>query len=320
MISDLNFPKLQARLSANESFSSSTEKRQKEIVEGLLSKEYMDLTCDWAIKYILNDDDILIMLLEDMLPLQRVDSVKRLPNELTHPLPDDKNIIFDVVCETSSGRMVVEMQRAKKTGFKNRMVYYGASLIQSELKKKSSYASLMPVYVICFMDFGFKGDKRIISKYALTEQETHQLYGDQLWIYLCNLKALKKNNFHDMNPQEKWLYMLKNMSTFAGKPEEWGERYGKVAEAARMPRLSADEKLEYVVAMLSEKEKMEIREAYYQDGFDDGVEKGIKKGIEQGIEKERLKNARNLLSLGVKEEIVVQATGLTMEEVLALRK
>ena len=46
--------------------------------------------------------------------------------------------------------------------------------------------------------------------------------------------------------------------------------------------------------------------------------KGELKGLEKGREEERLKTAQNLKSLGVEVEIIVKATGLSKEEVLAL--
>lgn len=299
MLTPKKLHEFKQRLSVIEHFSHLPESRQDAILNGIFSHQYMDLRCDWAFKYVLDDDEILKMLLEDMLPNQQIQSVKRLPNQVVHRFPDDKSIVFDVVCETPSGKMIVEMQRAKKPGFKNRMVYYGASMIQNQLKRKAKYTSLMPVYVICFMDYGY--DDQTISRYALTEQDTHALYGDQLWIYLCNLQAFNKTSLDGLSPQEVWLYILKNMINFAGNPEQLGERYAKVAYAARVYPLTEDEQFNYIFNMLSEQEKLEIREAYYKDGFEDGMEKGMEMV------------ARNLLKMGMPPEDVTKATGLSLE-------
>ena len=42
------------------------------------------------------------------------------------------------------------------------------------------------------------------------------------------------------------------------------------------------------------------------------------KGLQEGMEKERLANARKFKALGVKPDIICQATGLSAEEVAAL--
>ena len=44
-----------------------------------------------------------------------------------------------------------------------------------------------------------------------------------------------------------------------------------------------------------------------------------KEGMEKGMEQERVNNARNFLHLGVAVDIISKATGLSEEEILALR-
>jgi len=49
-----------------------------------------------------------------------------------------------------------------------------------------------------------------------------------------------------------------------------------------------------------------------------GLERGMKKGMEKGIEKGKIETARNLKQLGVSIDVIVQATGLSEEEVQQL--
>lgn len=57
-----------------------------------------------------------------------------------------------------------------------------------------------------------------------------------------------------------------------------------------------------------------------EQGIEKGIEQGIEKGIEQGIEQANIKNAKNFLKLGVDVDIIVQATGLSKDKVLQLKK
>lgn len=66
-------------------------------------------------------------------------------------------------------------------------------------------------------------------------------------------------------------------------------------------------------------EATKIEEAM-EEGYEQGLEKGIEKGIEQGIEQANIKNAKNFLKLGVDVDIIVQATGLSKDKVLQLKK
>ena len=89
-----------------------------------------------------------------------------------------------------------------------------------------------------------------------------------------------------------------------------GERYSKVADAARMDPMPMDKQLDYVFAMLSEQEKLEIREAYYEDGFEAGVEKGEKQGVVKG----KIQMAQAMLKDGVLPETVAKYSGLSIEQ------
>ena len=51
-----------------------------------------------------------------------------------------------------------------------------------------------------------------------------------------------------------------------------------------------------------------------------GFEIGIKQGIEQGIATAKIKIAKNLLKLGVSEDIIVQSTELSIETIKELKK
>ena len=51
-----------------------------------------------------------------------------------------------------------------------------------------------------------------------------------------------------------------------------------------------------------------------------GMEKGIEKGIEKGKKRNAMENATNFIKLGINEEIVAKGTGLTIEEVIEIKK
>ena len=62
----------------------------------------------------------------------------------------------------------------------------------------------------------------------------------------------------------------------------------------------------------------------YQKGKEEGMEKGIKKGMEKGRAEGELSKsqeiARNLLTLGIPVAQIIQATGLSPEEIERLKK
>ena len=62
------------------------------------------------------------------------------------------------------------------------------------------------------------------------------------------------------------------------------------------------------------------REEGRKEGRKEGKEEGIKEGREEGSKDERSKIAINLIQLGASCKIIVQATGLSEEEVSRLKK
>jgi predicted transposase/invertase (TIGR01784 family) len=284
-----------------------SEEEKENLIIGIIDRPYMDLRSDWAFKHILQNADILKMLLNDFLP-EDIESVEQLPNEIDRLQPDEKNVIMDVLCRTTDGRrFIVEMQRKKKKSFKNRMLYYGASMLHSQLKPRQSYSELQPVYVICFMDYRMKHETdQLVYRYSMREQESGELYNSLLSIYLCELTRLKETSIEGLDPIRSWFFILKNMRTFAGKPEDMGERYAAIAKAALMYGLPDEDKIKYFRNMITEEEKMEL----YETGFEDGMEKGMEKGVRE--------TARRLKNLGVPAETIVRATGLSLDEVSLL--
>lgn len=286
------------------------------IIKSILGKPYLDLRCDWAFKHIMNDPEILMLLLNDFLP-EKIVGVEHLPNEIDRLRPDDKNIIMDVLCRTDRGEsIIVEMQRKKKTSFLNRMFYYGASMVHQQLKPKDTYKQLKPVYVICFMDFRLEHETdKLVYRYALREQETGELYGNQLSIYLCELERLNNNNLKDMDSVETWFYILRNICNFAGKPEEIGPKFAPVVRAAQTNQLPEEDQLNYMRAMVSEEERLDIGEAYFKDGYKAGVAENKEKWVAEGKAEGIAEVAKAMLAKGMALEAISEFTGLSSEAI-----
>ena len=47
----------------------------------------------------------------------------------------------------------MEIQQQRKKTFPNRVHYYGAAMLQSQLQRGDSYGKLKPVHVVCFLDY-----------------------------------------------------------------------------------------------------------------------------------------------------------------------
>lgn len=277
---------------------------------------FMDLRSDWAFKHIMADTDILKKLLNDILPVS-IDEVTPLPNEVDRFFAGDKDVTMDVLCKSAdeSRQFIVEIQRSKEAWFTERMLYYGASMFHSQIKAGDNYDILCPVFVICFMDFELPhGDDRAIYRYALRETSTGERYpvlsrpeDDLLMINLCELPRLQKRP-ESLNPEEKWLYILKNMHNFAEKPQDIDETFDRVFELSRLSGLQDKEKFQYFRDMLSDFQKKNIGTAYYNDGLKAGMERGRAEGRAENAHD----IARKMLSAGSDPAFIKEMTGVDL--------
>ena len=121
-----------------------------------------------------------------------------------------------------------------------------------------------------------------------------------------------------------WIYIVKNMNMFEQMP--FSEKYPvfrKLAEIGDLRKLSREE-LE-----LYDEDIKNMRDIYATRKFDEkrGREKGLAEGLAKGLAKGRaegelskgLKVARNLLAMGMSWTQIIQATGLTEDQLKQLQ-
>ena len=121
-----------------------------------------------------------------------------------------------------------------------------------------------------------------------------------------------------------WIYIMKNMNMFEQMP--FSEKYPvfrKLAEIGDLRKLSRGE-LE-----LYDEDIKNMRDIYATRKFDEkrGMEKGMAKGRAEGLAEGRaegelskgLEVARNLLAMGMSWSQIMQATGLTEDQLKQLQ-
>ena len=66
-------------------------------------------------------------------------------------------------------------------------------------------------------------------------------------------------------------------------------------------------------------QRAEERELAFTQGIEQGISQGRSEGIAQGSYQTKLETAKNLLGLGLSIENIAQATGLSKQEVEAIK-
>lgn len=116
-------------------FIGMTDEEKDAYAQRLATPEYLDLTCDWAFKYLFQSHpDLLVRLLNDILQ-EDIMSVEFRNTELTEMSSQDKRIFFDLLCRTPGGTILVEMQKASRFDQRDRLLFYGSRLVTRQVKR-----------------------------------------------------------------------------------------------------------------------------------------------------------------------------------------
>ena len=289
----------------------------------LATPEYLDLTCDWAFKYLFqNHPDLLVRLLNDILQ-EDISSVDFRNTELTEVSPQDRRILFDLLCQTSKGTILVEMQKASRSDQRDRLLFYGSRLVTRQVERGDEKYVLAPVKVICIMNYEDNHPnspaEKILYHYRQMEVETAEPFSDRMSFYLLELPRIMRYTDEYDSPVAAWCRIFRNFAIFAKSRSEKDAGFDRLERAMRVSGLDDKEIDNYFSDMMTEKEMLPYIEGAeqqgYRKGFEAGSEQGMAKGVEKGIEKV----AKSLLSLGIPLEQIGIATGLSPERIESLR-
>lgn len=243
-----------------------------------------------------------------------ITSLTYLKNEQVGEYQYDRTSIYDIYCETDKDeQFIIELQKVKQKFFKDRALYYSASAIREQQRGEWRY-ELTPVYVIAILDFVLDDESdRYRRDVALREAgEVKPFYDKLFFIYLEMPKFTKKSS--DLKTHfEKWMYAIRNMSHLDSVPAELREQvFEEFFRAAEIARMSSADRSIY--------EENRKRYLDFTNSLISTEERGIEKGLEQGRKEGQEDMIRKFLSANTPMEIMVQATGLTEEQIRAMQQ
>mgnify|MGYP004624040727 FL=1 len=164
--------------------------------------KYLDPKADLTFKKIFaGHPDLLISLLNALLPLKRnqqIKSIEYLPTELVPVDPLHKDTIVDVRCRDVEGRQfVVEMQMAWTDAFKQRVLFNASKAYVSQAEMGCKYEDLQPVYSL-----------KIVSAFTAEELRAY----DKFWDRVSSEKNLMEGRY-DEGKQDKALEIAQNLKS-----------------------------------------------------------------------------------------------------------
>lgn len=290
---------------------------------------------DWAMKRLLRNKAnyaVLEGLMQSLLnePFKIVNFLESESNQ------DDENDKFnrvDILAESNKGELVIfEIQNSRELTYFHRMLYGVSKAVTDYIHLGEGYGKVRKVYSVNIVYFSlgqgkdyvyhgktvFRGMHEQDDVLHLSKRQQELFFGKfpdgqytkEAGDLFPEYYLLKVNDFDRVanSNLDEWISFLKTGNIAAnaiapGLPE--------ARACLAYDRLSDEEKIAYKHHM----DNLEYQKYTLETSYDDGVQEGVKIGENQKAEE----IARNLISLHVPVETIVEATGLSVEEIESMK-
>lgn len=300
---------------------------------------------DWAMKRLLRNkanyavlEGLMYSLLNEKFTIKRF-----LDSESNQYSENDKFNRVDILAENEKGELTIfEIQNTHELTYFHRILYGVSKVITDYIDLGDDYDKVRKVYSINIVYFTlgqakdyvyhgktvFKGLHDPCDILKLSNRQSEVFFGDKIE------KGKKTDREASEIFPEYYLLCVDKFDKLAvSNLDEWIDflKTGEISDKAKAPglsvarkcldldKLSVAEKKDYVRHMENLRYQRSVIKTGYDDGLQEGRAEGLAEGLTQGEKKAKVKMALNLLSLGVSIETIVQASGLTQEEIEKLK-
>ena len=274
----------------------------------------------------------------------------------------DRKAVYDVYCKTKNGaKFIVEMQNAFQQFFKDRSIYYASFPIRDMAKKDTKDQKwnfeLQPIFTVGILNFVFKDDISTDEDGNITDTVVKEESDDEFRhdVMLVDVNNDNKVFYHKLGfvylemPKfrktieqcksfyDKWMFVLRNLSSLMERPKELQERiFKKVFEQAEIARYTPEEHFAYeeslknmrdIDSVITSAEREGVRRGRAEgraeglaegraEGLAEGRAEGEKIGVEKGAKSASIAIARSLKAKGLMSNAdIAELTGLLPDDV-----
>ena len=250
------------------------------------------------------------LFLQEMIPERKITKLSFGPQEYVNPIEEGKDIRLDVHCTDETGaHFIVEMQFTEQKTFYERAMFNSTFVIQEQVKVGSTDWSLPQIYFIGVVNFPLhEGSDRVLYRYRLKELSTGEDMPIPVEYIFLEVPNCRKAMTSEASLLDNFCYAMRNMPEMEERPKELqGEIFDLLFNSAEITKFAPKERSEYIKQMIT------IRDIVNQMAT--AEEKGLAKGLEQG----RRDTIREFMAAGASSELIAAATGLSTEEIEALK-
>ncbi|MCP4151647.1 MAG: Rpn family recombination-promoting nuclease/putative transposase [bacterium] len=295
-----------------------------------MPKERKLISFDWAIKRILRNKanfGILEGFLSELL-LDDITIKKILESESNREAEKAYSNHVDLLVENSKNELIItEIQNDTGYNFFRRIIAGASRHLGEYLESGMPYSKVRKVISINLVyfdlgqgeDYVYQGktqfvglNKKDILKLSELQQQIYKT--DKIADIFPEYYILKINNFDDVarNTIDEWIYFFQNDSI---KDEFTAKGLKEAQKELDILKMSEEERSEYEDYHENLHYEASMHESTYTVGVIEGEKKWIEKEREEGIEKGIREMTMNLKKSGVDIEVIIQASGLSSEEI-----
>jgi len=276
--------------------------------------------------------DLLIVLLNELLAGEHyIEDLCFLDKENHADNLNDKGIIYDLYCRTSTGEfIIVEMQNRWHSNFLDRTLYYvcrsmsrqtelpppaeifppenGCVVCESAAPYGSKY-KLHTVYGIFLMNFREHHlDAKFRTDTVIADKDTGRTVNPHFRQIYLQFPYFTKELDECETLYDKLIYTLKNMNNWNRMPDALKEQvFQRLSQLAAVANLSEIDRIAYDKAVDSYRVSRIVEE--------DIREAATKEGMEKGMEKKQYEIACQMKADGMPLDMITKYTGLSAEAI-----
>ena len=285
---------------------------------------FIDPRIDYAFKLIFGtpgNEDLLLRLVQAILPDKGIVSVSLEPQEQVALRPDARRSVVDVRCRTDDGsELIIEMQVRSQDDFTDRMVFYSSFPIINRLQRgdNTSYA-LTPLYIVGITDFivpGVISNDDMINHYTIRNVKDNGVeLTDSVHYITVELPKLNMS-LPEVKDTPNWiLFTIKNIGKMKEMPSEYkGSYLEKMFRLSNFASMDEMSQREYLARYMWEvDQRSQLRSAKYE-----GLAEGHAAGLAEGQAKGLRETAKRMKADGLDLSIIKKYTGLSSTEIKEL--
>lgn len=317
--------------------------KMEEYREKIVNGEYpfVDLKRDVAFKAVFGkpgNEDLLLMLLDALLPEKHIVKVELGSQEQMPDRIDQQRAIYDINCMTNDGTSItVEMQFLRQADFADRMIYYSGFTARNRVGEFPGLHYRLPqIYVIGILNFIMPGleNNRVINHYAVCNRKDGTMLSDSMNYVTVELPKFTKGIDALKTKLDRLLYLMRHLEYMKCIPDKLcGKNLDKLFSVAKFAAMDAQTQEKYLAQIMWEWDQESQIYTGYMDGMEKGLADGRAKGLKEGRAKGRaegliegraegmariIDTAKAMKAHGISEEIIEQCTGLSLEEIYEL--